>query len=137
MTYERDEYRRVLSELNAKAKAGANGARREQLAMLAQAEVSARLLTGSPEWDIFLQMLQATVDRFKANRDSLDEMLKDPRLANADDIIRTKIQYIQADTYVRALEGVVSLPVDIIESGDRARDLLSRLDGDETTEGTA
>ena len=135
MTYERDEYRQVLAEQQAKV--AANGAQRDHLVLLSQAAVNASNMTGSTEWDVFLQFLQSHADRVKASRVALDEVLKDPRVTSDEDMRRAKIQYIEADAIVRTLEAVISLPSDIIESGDKARDLLARMGSDQTVEGTA
>lgn len=135
MTYEREDYRQVLAAQAAKA--AANGAQHDHLVLLSQASVNAANMTGSTEWDIFLQFLQSQVDHVKESRAALEVVMKDPRVTSDEDMRRAKIQYIEADAIVRTLEAVISLPSDIIESGDKARDLLSRMEGDETVEGTA
>lgn len=133
MTYEYSDW----LKLNTVARKQANGAHRDHLVLLSQAAVNATNMTGSTEWDIFLQFLQSQAERVKEGRAALETIMKDPRVTSDEDMRRAKIEYIEADAIVRTLEAVISLPSDIIESGAKARDLLSRMEGDETVEGTA
>ncbi len=123
--------------LNTAAREKANGAHRDHLVVLSQAAVSAANMTGSTEWDIFLQFLQSQVERVKESRAALEVVMKDPRVTSDEDMRRAKIEYIEADAIVRTLEAVISLPSDIMESGDKARGLLARMEGDQSVEGTA
>jgi hypothetical protein len=109
---------------------------RDHLEYQKQAEVSATLLTGDQNWDVFLQFLQSAVDTTKAQKTSLEERYLDPGLVNPDEIMKDKILIMLCAERIKAWETVIALPVDIMSQGEKARSLLARL-GEAKTEEAA
>ncbi len=110
----------------------AKGAERAQehrpvLKMLAQAEVKAGLLTGDPNWDIFLSYVQADVEFMEGLRDGFEAKIADPRTVNHEQIVLAKIGLAECTATINAWEAVISLPKDILEMGREARTLLDRM----------
>ncbi len=101
--------------------------RRPQLEMLAQAEVQAGLLTGDPNWDIFLSYIQAVLEVTKGQRDAFAAVIADPATVEHDRIMSAKIGLAECKGLIDAWEAVISLPKDILEVGREARTLLERM----------
>ncbi len=100
---------------------------RPQLEMLVQAEVKAGLLTGDPNWDIFLSYIQAVLEVAKGQRDAFAAVIADPATVEHDRIMSAKIGLAECKGLIDAWEAVISLPKDILEVGREARTLLERM----------
>ncbi len=100
---------------------------RPQLKMLAQAEVSAKMLTGDPQWDRFLSYLQAALEHTQGQADAAAETIANPSVVNNDQIMAAKAIITECNARVDAWNAVISLPKDLIEMGDQATALLDRL----------
>ena len=78
------------------------------------AAVSFEHLTNNPEWDRFLSMVQAELERCKAER---DRCLSECGEAASEDMLRHwQLQYQFHKGSVKALEGVMGLPHQVMEA---------------------
>ena len=100
---------------------------RRQLEMLAQAEVKAKHLTGNAEWDRFLSYLQNFRDTIEKQRDGFANAIADPRVVDHGRILEAKIAMAECKGIIDALDGVISLPKDLMEMGAQAKTLLERM----------
>ncbi len=100
---------------------------RGQLEYLVQAEVKMELLTGNPDFDVFLSYIQSTLnglnDRLFLARDALCSS----RTVNSDAITQLKLEIAGLDGMIKSMEAVLSLPKGIMEEGEKAKEILSGL----------
>ncbi len=122
--FEREEYRDLVEE---RSKRDMNG-QRSEIRIMAQSAVAAENLTGDPVWDVFLSYIQAAIDGTKDQMAGLESMLKAPQLVDPNGMMSTKIAIIQCEERIMAWRTVISLPKDLKESGEKARDILARMD---------
>ena len=101
---------------------------RANLEHFMQAEVQADRLTGDPDWDIFLQLVQAGIERMQKSAADYRERLCDPEVVNQDELMHLKMRLADAEAHVRAWVAVIQLPKDIKKSGEQAKSLLERLE---------
>ena len=80
---------------------------------LEQAEVATRHLTGRPEWDVFLQRVQALIDQEQTLILSLAGAIASPNLTN-DQIFQAQRHLLASKQRVEAWELILSLPQDIL-----------------------
>lgn len=97
-----------------------------RLVAIARAEVMASLLTGTDEWDLFLQNIQAVVNEATAQAHAFQLQIDSPA-TEATDLARLRLHRILALERVRILGAVMELPKDLIEHGKKARQLIERL----------
>ena len=101
---------------------------RENLAYIAQAGVKASLLTGSPHWDTFLTYVQAAIEASRGQLVQLEAKLTDPMFLDPAELMRIKMLAAICRTRMQAWEAVLSLPKDLMAEGDKARDILARIE---------
>ena len=106
---------------------------RENLAYIAQAGVKASLLTGSPHWDTFLTYVQAAIEASRGQLVQLEAKLTDPMFLDPAELMRIKMLAAICRTRMQAWEAVLSLPKDLMAEGDKARDILARIQDAEPT----
>ena len=91
------------------------------------AALSISEVTGDEHWDRFLEIVQGRIVDVTKMRDEALERLK-----TSDDFTETLInQKLAVRLYgrdIEALQWVVRLPKDILEDGDRAKELLGSID---------
>lgn len=125
MTFDRKDYDDFMRE---KGQRQING-QRQNLEIMRQAAVKAELLTGDTHWDTFLSYLEAAKEAWEGECQTAIGMLKDPGVVDADEIMRLKIRVAQLEFGIGTIAGIISLPHDIKEQGEKAENLLTRLDG--------
>lgn len=125
MTFDRQEYTDHIAE---KTKERANG-QRTNLEIMQQAAVKASHLTGDVHWDTYLTYIQHAREALESERDNAVLLLKAPEMVDANEIMVLKIRIARLEFGIGLLIGVVSLPKDIQEQGEKAAELLARLDG--------
>ena len=123
MSITHDEWKKLVDE----RKVTNTEPYRGQLEMLAQAEVKAKHLTGHVEWDRFLSYLQNFRDTVEAQRDSFAKAITDPRVVDHGAMLEAKIAMAECKGIINALDGVMSLPKDLMEMGAQAKTLLERM----------
>jgi len=93
---------------------------RSDFRVVEQAAVDKQRLTGSPEWDIFLQQLQSSLDEAKGSLESHLAMMGDPTMT--DDQLRALNNKISIlNERVGTIDSIMNLPLDIIKKGEDAR----------------
>jgi hypothetical protein len=120
MSYTREEWL-GLNEKNRKK--SLNG-ERPHMEYLVQAQVKMSYLTGVQEWDIFLSYLQSALDTLKLIQAEKRNALCSPSLVDTNSIMEVKLDLAEVTGQINLLEGVLALPKDIMESGERAKALL-------------
>ena len=124
MTGTREQFRELMKE-KAKEKSKVNG-QSGNLEFLVQAQVKMENLTGDQYWDRFLSLVQAGLDKMKAQEVSLRDALCSPGMVDPNDIMAIKLSLANVGGQIASLEMVLQLPTDIINSGEQAK---NRLDG--------
>lgn len=99
---------------------------RPDLRLLQQAEVRAGQLTGLPEWDTYLQYLQGAIDTSCEQRDRFYEKLAQPGLPQ-NKVMEIRETILAINERVNAWVAAMSLPKDIMAHGEKAQELLSRM----------
>ena len=95
------------------------------------AALSAAYVTGDEHWDHFLEVVQAKIEKSTTERDKAAEALKNSDDFSTEILINQKLAVRLFGKEVEALEWVIELPQIIMEKGERAKELLGKLD--ETT----
>jgi len=124
-TMTRDEYA-GSPERKAMREHAVSGAA-QHLRIIEQAAVSAENMTGHPAWDRFLSYIQAAIEETERHRGVLLEMLSDPIIVDHDTLIRAKMGLKECDGRLDAWRTTILLPKEIMEQGDRAKNLLDEL----------
>lgn len=83
------------------------------MGMIKTAAVSFEHLTNTPEWDRFLSYAQAKLDEAKKER---ERFLSYCGGAVGDALIQSQLKYQSCDGYVRALEELMGLPNQLLQS---------------------
>jgi len=99
-----------------------------QLQLLKQGAVVAELLPGVPAWDTFLSYIQGAIDTTKGQYIALQDMLSSPSILDADKLLQIKVNALRCAERIAAWEAVLGLPKELIESGTKATDLLTRME---------
>ena len=89
--------------------------------------ISVENLTRDPDWDRYLGMLQAALEGAEASKRYLLDCLADPELPDIEAHRIRATAGVQA-TIARTLRHIIALPADLKRDGEKARDLLSRLE---------
>ena len=128
MAYDRDEdWAPALKE---KAK---EQIRRQAPDLRAQerAALSTSQVTGDEHWDRFLEVVQARIKECAVERDKAAEALKNSDDFSPETLVKQKLAARLYGKEVDALKWVIDQPRIIMEKGERAKELLGKLD--ETT----
>lgn len=83
---------------------------------LAMAEVEADKLTGSPEWDMFLQMIQVRIDDCQTMLDGVGASIMRKGL-HGDDLMDIRTEAIQIQERLDTLLYVKDLPKTLLDNG--------------------
>ncbi len=128
MAFDRDEDWTPALEEKAKERI-----RRQAPDLRAQerAALSTVYVTGDEHWDYFLQIVQAKIEGLTVERDKATEALKNSDDFSTEILINQKLAVRLFGKEIEALEWVIELPQIIMEKGERAKELLGKLD--ETT----
>lgn len=96
------------------------------LELLHQAKVRTSLLTQSPEWDTFLQMLQDAIEKNGAARDTyVQRLLQIDTSSDVAERMRRLAQ--QCNTRIETIQGIMALPKQIHDAGTASEEALSTL----------
>ncbi len=92
-----------------------------------QAEVSMDKLTGSPEWDSFVQIVQSRLEAAKDDHEHLAYDLAHPSFSpGVHDMMRQRIELASQHGVIATLEWITGLPREIMDATEAAE-----LDGEE------
>ena len=115
MTFERADYDSLLErDLSQRRKEAA-----PMIARTLQAAVAAEHLTGTPEWDYFLSLVQARRDQLVSEREHHAQAALDGTSSAREGHLR---DYHRASAGLEALDFVLTIPRKVIEEGQKARD---------------
>lgn len=89
--------------------------------------LQAQHLTSQPSWDRFLTYLQAALQRLDLVRQSAQAKLNAIGVVDHHSLISAKLELHVAEAQIELLESIMSMPKEIIENGDKARDLLEKI----------
>ncbi len=92
----------------------------------AQAEVPAARVAESQEWAYFQSLLQAQIDKARAEAQSIGPALLSPDTTSHDGLLVLKIQGCILQERIATLESVLDLPKQIIEGAKIASDWLEK-----------
>lgn len=120
MSYTREEYQEFLTT---KAAERVNG-NRGNLEFLAQAEVKQKNLTGNPDFDTFLSYIQEAAERMRGEFLVMKDKLCDSAISDPAEIMASKLLISEMKGRIQAMEAVLSLPNEITEKGEKARESL-------------
>ena len=98
------------------------------LRMVAQAAVRAENLTGDPNWDYFLSILQDTIERTSALASGFRAKLEAPGNVSHETLLECKMALRECLARQSTLESVMTIPKELIQNGEVAAATLSRLD---------
>jgi primosomal protein N' len=84
---------------------------------LEQAVVATQHLTGSHEWNVFLQRIQAWVEQDKTLLHTMAESMALPNLTS-EQVLQAQRHMLAARARLDAWEQVLALPKQILETGD-------------------
>lgn len=104
------------------------------LELLSQAQVKAEHVTGHDAWDTYLSYIQSAVEKAQGYMAHLDALLTDPMVVDHSQIMRLKVEREACRARIEAWEAATSLPRQIIEQGEKARNVLIEIAGSEDDE---
>jgi len=79
-----------------------------------QAEVSKELMTGNPDWDIFLQQLQGKIEEAAMLRDGEKMKLDNPNLSDPIEIQIIRQHIFIYNNSIDVLKSVMEMPLEIV-----------------------
>jgi hypothetical protein len=95
-----------------------------QLRSMTQGQAPMETLTTSPEWEIFRQVVQGEIDRLEVALDQIAPAFLNPDTVSYEQILTLKFNAVAAGARVDALREVLGMPQQIIQDGEKARDIL-------------
>jgi len=86
-----------------------------------QAAISAEYVTGTPEWDRLLSIMQAEAETARAAKTALEAALMAPDIMDPQRMMQIKIDALILAERIKVIEAVVALPSNIMRDGENAR----------------
>jgi primosomal protein N' len=108
----RSEAQALLSKAKAEQEARARAAYASN-PLLDQARVASEMLTGSPQWDVFLQRIQALIEQERTLLGGMAEALAIPNLTS-EQVLQGQRHLLSTKAKIEAWEQVLRLPKEII-----------------------
>lgn len=81
-----------------------------QTGQIAQAAIAASHVTGTPEWDRLLTIIQADAEKAKGLKASLEVSLMGPDVTDPQEMTRLKTSILVLTERIRTIEEVIALP---------------------------
>ena len=125
MTYERKDFESLRETERRQRDDQAAKQHMNAIGRLAQAAVPAASLMADPKWALYQQMLQASLERVRANRDRLVETLTSAACSSAEQMTRLKILIAECDGLINAWQTAIDLPKQLHDSARAAQDTLN------------
>ncbi len=123
MAFEEKEYRQSIAD--AAKPSVARDAR--HLKTLQRAALEARAVTGDPHWDYYLSCLQGAIEQTEKQIAHLRENLCDGSVVNHDQLLTLKLALAECRGRLTAWIVARDTPKELMESGDKATDLLAKI----------
>lgn len=117
---------RVWREKNASMPQRAESARQDAGPVL-QAAIAASYVTGTPEWDRLLTIIQAHLESAKVAKAALETALMSPNVIDPQAMMQIKVDALIVSERIHVLEAVIALPSDIMRDAEKARLHLEKL----------
>lgn len=114
-----DEAREVLARLGKKQAEVRSFQPAAMQSLLDQARVASEHLTGSHEWNVFLQRIQVWVDQERRALQVMGESLALPNLTS-EQVLQGQRHMLVAKARLEAWEQVIQLPKEIIETASKS-----------------
>lgn len=121
MSFDREEFRATLAK---KAQERQNGMLPVYRMVQAAGVVMGRLMTGSGDWNRYLQILQGQIERTEAAKVLAQTKMADPSIWDARELNKLKSDLIQADAMIAAWRLAMELPTAIIAGSEYAQELI-------------
>ena len=92
-----------------------------------QAAIAAQYVTGTPEWDRLLTIIQAELEVAKQAKQSCETAIMARNLTDPNELMQIKINALIASERINVLNAVIALPSEIIKDANAARINLEKL----------
>ena len=115
MKADKSEVKEVLDNLIKEKK-------KDHLVLVEQAAVANEKLTSSPTWNIYLQEIQAMIDKAENSLKTFKEQLCNPMVVNPDEVQLIRNQIFIYTERLTSLREVLDFPKRIIDDGQAAKD---------------
>lgn len=92
-----------------------------------QAAIAAQYVTGTPEWDRLLTIIQAELEVAKQVKQSCETAIMARNLTDPNELMQIKINALIASERINVLNAVIALPSEIIKDANAARINLEKL----------
>ncbi len=126
MTFSREDYAQSLKE--GREKAHSNGRHSLQdISMVMQAGLSAESVTNHPDWDRFLSMIQAAIEKTDEQRQGYRELLESSALVDPNEIQKIRVQLIICNERISAWKVVIDMPKELMSNAADAIDIMERM----------
>ena len=116
MPYERSDY----EQLRNKGRREQVATHQRELTHIAQAKVPMDIMTKSAEWDFYLSVLQAEIDKLDALMNVMQEADAREASFSYEELARQKALRMQIAVQKDTLEQVIRFPKEIFEKGEKA-----------------
>jgi hypothetical protein len=126
MAFDRSDF----EQLSRKERGEQALAKLPSLALLNQAEISAKVLTNDPNWDLFLRILQGSIDTTVAQADALLRALADPLLTDDAEIRRVRLQMLLCNERIAAWTAAIGLPKELANEAVNVKEYIEKLTRD-------
>jgi hypothetical protein len=96
------------------------------LRRVAQAEVPIRFLTGSREWDFYLQVIQAMIVDAEERAGAAAAELEDPLVLDSTEMMKRKVGLIKIRQSIETMTELRDLPKVLVDGGRAAKKALKK-----------
>lgn len=118
MTYERDHYKELVERDKRRAHTARTG---ELIRLASQAKPAMSKLTNQPQWDSFLQLLQALKETAEKDLQGVRASLTSPAWAGkAEQIMILRENAVRFEAEIATLENVMALPKTLLDRANEA-----------------
>lgn len=100
---------------------------RQESGPIIQAAIAASHVTGTPEWDRLLTIIQAHLESAKSAKASLEIAIMAANVIDPMAMMQIKVDALIVSERINVLEAVIALPADIMRDAANARLHLEKL----------
>lgn len=100
---------------------------RQESGPIMQAAIAASHVTGTPEWDRLLTIIQVHLESAKSAKAALEIAIMASNVVDPMAMMQIKIDALIASERIKVLEAVIALPSDIMKNAENARLHLEKL----------
>lgn len=110
---DRSEYKSFVEKKSSEHRQRENTA---AIVQLIKSSVSMQNLTGSMEWNSYLEMVNGFIEKLVPTRDALNKKICSGDVVDHNEILSLKLKYIDVMARIETLEQLSNLPKQIIEA---------------------